>query len=108
MTGVQTCALPISVPGDTDVEMVRKLVKKVGLQMAEDPDLEGKLLAPLKSQGAVGIEGRNFDIGCKFMARPGEQWAIRRKAFAMLQAALNEKGVELAAPGPNMAAFASR
>ena len=42
------------------------------------------------------------------MARPGEQWAIRRKAFAMLQAALNEKGVELAAPGPNMAAFASR
>ena len=97
-----------SVPGDTDVEMVRKLVKKVGLQMAEDPDLDGKLLAPLKSQGAVGIEGRNFDIGCKFMARPGEQWAIRRKAFAMLQAALNEKGVELAAPGPNMAAFASR
>jgi hypothetical protein len=42
------------------------------------------------------------------MARPGEQWAIRRKAFAMLQDALNEKGVELAAPELSMAAFASR
>jgi small-conductance mechanosensitive channel len=97
-----------SVPANTDVEMVRKLVKKVGLQMAEDPALEGKLLAPLKSQGAVGITGRNFDIGCKFMARPGEQWAIRRKAFAMLQEALNAKGVELAAPELNMAGLASR
>jgi small-conductance mechanosensitive channel len=97
-----------SVSRDTDVEMVRKLVKKVGLQMAEDPALEGKLLAPLKSQGAVGITGRNFDIGCKFMARPGEQWAIRRKAFAMLQEALNAKGVELAAPELNMAGLASR
>lgn len=97
-----------SVPADTDVEMVRKLVKTVGLQLAEDPALEGKLLAPLRSQGAVGIAGCDFDISCKFTARPGEQWAIRRRAFAKLQEALNAKGVERAAPEVGMARLAHR
>ncbi|MEM9761768.1 MAG: mechanosensitive ion channel domain-containing protein [Pseudomonadota bacterium] len=92
------------VPEDTDVEMVRKLVKKAGAEMAEDPELEGKLLAPLKSQGAIGIEGRSFVIGCKFTARPGTQFIIRRKAYVVLQKALREKGIELFAPQLTLAA----
>ncbi|GMG81539.1 hypothetical protein LNKW23_07520 [Paralimibaculum aggregatum] len=86
------------VPDDTDVEMVRKLVKKAGAELAEDPELEGKLISPLKSQGAISIQGRSFEIGCKFTARPGQQFVIRRKAYAVLQKALREKGVELFAP----------
>ncbi|MEL6768947.1 MAG: mechanosensitive ion channel family protein [Pseudomonadota bacterium] len=92
------------VPEDTDVEMVRKLVKKAGAEMAVDPELEGKLLAPLKSQGAIGIEGRSFVIGCKFTARPGTQFIIRRKAYVVLQKALREKGIELFAPQLTLAA----
>ena len=86
------------VPAETDVEMVRKLVKKVGQQLEEDPELEGKFLEPLKSQGAVAIQGRSFEIGCKFTSRPGQQFLIRRKAYAALQKALSEKGIELFAP----------
>ncbi|MBJ3778517.1 mechanosensitive ion channel family protein [Acuticoccus mangrovi] len=84
------------VPADTDVEMVRKLVKKVGEEMAQDPELKDKIIGPLKSQGAVSITGRSYEIGCKFTAVPGQQFAIRRYAFAMLQRALKEKGVPLA------------
>lgn len=84
------------VPADTDVEMIRKLVKKIGAEMAEDPELKDKIIAPLKSQGAVGITGRSFEIGCKFTAVPGQQFGIRRHAFAMLQKALKEKGITLA------------
>ncbi len=84
------------VPADTDVEMVRKLVKKVGEQMALDPELKDSIIAPLKSQGAVSITGRSYEIGCKFTAVPGKQFGIRRHAFAMLQKALKEKGVSLA------------
>ena len=87
-----------AVPDDTDVEMVRKLVKKAGQQLAEDPELKDKLLAPLKSQGAISIQGRSFEIGCKFTARPGQQFIVRRKAYVILQQALREKGVELFAP----------
>ncbi len=85
------------VPAETDVEQVRKIIKKVGAQMTEDPELEGKILSPLKSQGAVGITGRSYEIGCKFMSLPGEQFVIRRKAFVLLQRALKENGIELAA-----------
>ncbi|MEL6220004.1 MAG: mechanosensitive ion channel domain-containing protein [Pseudomonadota bacterium] len=86
------------VPEDTDVEMVRKLVKKAGAELANDPELEGKLIAPLKSQGAVSIQGRSFEIGCKFTARPGQQFVIRRKAYVALQRALQNAGIELFAP----------
>nr|WP_255720478.1 mechanosensitive ion channel family protein [Acuticoccus kalidii] len=84
------------VPADTDVEMVRKLVKKVGEEMAQDLELKDAIIAPLKSQGAIGITGRSFEIGCKFTAVPGQQFGLRRHAFAMLQKALKEKGVTLA------------
>ncbi|MEM6680440.1 MAG: mechanosensitive ion channel domain-containing protein, partial [Pseudomonadota bacterium] len=66
-----------AVPDDTDVEMVRKLVKKAGQELAADPELDGKLIAPLKSQGAISIRGRSFEIGCKFTAKPGDQFVIR-------------------------------
>ncbi|WP_157961882.1 mechanosensitive ion channel family protein [Acuticoccus kandeliae] len=93
------------VPADTDVEMVRKLVKKVGEEMAQDPDLKDKIIAPLKSQGAVSITGRSFEIGCKFTAVPGQQFTIRRTAFAMLQRALKEKGVSLAGQDLDVSQF---
>ena len=86
------------VPSDTDVEMIRKMVKKVGQQLEADPELEGRFLEPLKSQGAIGIRGRAYEIGCKFTSRPGQQFLIRRKAYAALQKALSEKGIELFAP----------
>jgi small-conductance mechanosensitive channel len=92
------------VPSDTDVEMVRKLVKKVGEQLVEDPELQDKFLEPLKSQGAIGIQGRAYVIGCKFTSRPGKQFLIRRKAYAALQKALAEKGIELFAPQLTLAA----
>ncbi len=92
------------VPADTDVEQVRKIIKKVGAEMTEDPELEGKILAPLKSQGAVGITGRSYEIGCKFMSLPGEQFAIRRKAFVLVQRALKENNIELAAQDLDLSA----
>lgn len=96
------------VPADTDVEMVRKLIKKAGIELMNDPELEGKILMPLKSQGAVGITGRGYDIGCKFMATPGDQFVIRRKAFVLVQKALREKGIELAGQELDFSAMTQR
>lgn len=93
------------VPADTDVEQVRKIIKKVGAQMNDDPELDGKILSPLKSQGAVGITGRSFEIGCKFMCLPGEQFAIRRKAFVLLQRGLKDNGIQLAGQDLDLSSF---
>ena len=87
-----------AVPATVDLEMVRKAVKKVGEALELDPELNGKFIEPLKSQGALGIKGRSYEIGCKFTTRPGEQFLVRRKVYAALQKALKEKNIDLFAP----------
>ncbi len=93
-----TVKLSFEVSHDEDLEKVRKLIKKVGAQLLEDPELEGKFLAPLKSQGAVAMVGSNYKIGVKFTSRPGEQFLMRRKALTSIQKAFSENKVKMAAP----------
>jgi small-conductance mechanosensitive channel len=93
-----TVKLKFEVSPDQDLEKVRKLIKKVGQQLLEDPELEGQFLAPLKSQGAVALVGANYQIGVKFTSEPGKQFLIRRKALNAIQKAFSENGIELAAP----------
>lgn len=88
----------VDVGPEEDLERVRKLIKKVGLALEEDPELEGKFIEPLKSQGAVAMAGPNYQVGVKFMCAPGQQFLIRRKVFAALQRAFKEHGIELATP----------
>jgi len=86
------------VPQHTDLERVRKLIKKVGESLLQDPELEGRFLEPMKSQGAVGIRGQAFQVGVKFVTRPGQQFLARRKAMAALQKAFEENSIELMTP----------
>jgi small-conductance mechanosensitive channel len=81
-----------------DLEKIRKLVKKVGQELIEDPDLAEKFIESLKSQGAVAMNGANFVIGVKFICRPNEQWLIRRKAYVALQRVFAEQKVDLSKP----------
>jgi small-conductance mechanosensitive channel len=85
------------VPQATDLEKVRKLVKKVGEALMADPEIAPRIIEPLKSQGAIGIKGHAFEIGVKFTAKPGQQFLIRRKAMAALQKAFADNGIELMA-----------
>ena len=48
--------LPLRVTYDTDVEKLRKLVKKLGQDLLQDPELGPKFLQPLKSQGVIQME----------------------------------------------------
>jgi len=41
----------LRVPFETDINVLRKIIKKVGVEMMEDPELGPDLLEPLKSQG---------------------------------------------------------
>lgn len=93
-----TMKFNFAVPADTDLEKVRKLVKKAGQTLLEDPEIKDSIIEPLKSQGAIGIQGASYQIGIKFTAKPGQQWAVRRKAFIVLSEAFKENGIKLFAP----------
>ncbi len=86
----------IRVPFETDVDMVRRIIKKVGLQMMEDEELAPFFLQPLKSQGVNRMDDSSFIIRCKFTAIPGNQFVLRREAFMRIQRAFEEKGIKFA------------
>jgi small-conductance mechanosensitive channel len=81
---------------DTDPEMVRKLIKKLGQEMMEDPALGPLFLQPLKSQGVIEMEDSAQIMRVKFMTRPGDQWGLRRVVFARLHDLFEEHGIRFA------------
>lgn len=90
--------LEFRLPYGTDMEKVRKAIKKTGQEMATEEQFEGKLLAPLKSQGVVRTEQSSLVFRAKFTAKPGEQFLIRREAFRRIQEALEASGIDTYAP----------
>ena len=70
--------LEFRVPFDTDLKLVKNLVKAIGKEMQKDPEYGHHILEPLKSQGVRRMEEFNMVVGVKFMARPGEQWVMRK------------------------------
>lgn len=80
----------------TNVEKVRKLIKKEGQKMLEHPEYGKFFLLPLKSQGVIRVEESALIFRMKFTCVPGEQWIIRREAFTRVKEALKANGIEFA------------
>jgi len=88
--------LEVRVPFDTDMEKVRKIVKKVGQGLMADPAHGKNFLQPLKSQGVNRMDDSAFIVRVKFMAKPGEQFLLRREVFRRIQEAFAEQGIQFA------------
>ena len=88
--------LPLRVTYDTDVEKLRKMIKKLGQEMLADPELGPKFLQPLKSQGVIQMEDSAMIVRVKFMTRPGDQWGLRTKVFAKIRELFEREGIKFA------------
>ena len=88
--------LEMRVPFETDLEQLRKLVKRVGVEMMADPTYGANFIQPLKSQGVHRMDDSSFVIRVKFMAKPGEQFVLRREVFRRLQEAFQANGIKFA------------
>ncbi|MEK9941230.1 MAG: mechanosensitive ion channel family protein, partial [Gammaproteobacteria bacterium] len=86
----------LRIPFEENVEKVRKLIKKVGQKLLEDPEHGPEFLEPLKSQGVNRMDDSAFVVRCKFSTKPGQQWASRRIAYAAIQDAFAEAGIKFA------------
>lgn len=88
--------LELRVPFDADLEQVRKIVKQVGKEMMADPEYGQHFIQPLKSQGVHRMDDSSFIVRVKFMARPGEQFVLRREVFRRVQEAFQQHGIKFA------------
>lgn len=84
---------PLEFPYDTDIDKVRKIIKKVGIAMLADEEIGEDFLQPLKSQGVNQITNSVMVIRVKFTAKPGKQFVIKREAFRRITESLNAKGI---------------
>ncbi|MDX1515017.1 MAG: mechanosensitive ion channel family protein, partial [Gammaproteobacteria bacterium] len=83
-------------PVGTDVEKVRKLIKKIGQELLEHPEHGDKFLQPLKSQGINRVEENALILRTKFMCKPREQFMIRRDALRRIAEVFAENGIQFA------------
>ncbi|WP_020679892.1 mechanosensitive ion channel family protein [Marinobacterium rhizophilum] len=91
-----TMKLEFRLPYDTDIEQVRKIIKKVGQEMLNDAEMGPQILLPLKSQGVMRVEESALIFRMKFTCKPGEQWIIRREAYRRVKDALEANGIRFA------------
>ncbi|WP_171235392.1 mechanosensitive ion channel family protein [Ruegeria sp. HKCCA6837] len=88
--------LPLRVTYDTDVEKVRKLIKKLGQQLLTDPVIGDNFIQPLKSQGVIEMQDSAMIIRVKFMTKPGDQWLVRKKVYQEIRELFAREGIKFA------------
>jgi small-conductance mechanosensitive channel len=105
----------MNVPYGTDLEKVRKLIKRIGETLSEDPEYAPDIINPLKMQGVVQFGDFAIQIQTKMMTKPGDvQFMARRRALLMINQAFSENGIGFAVPmvhvagNPDAAAAAQR
>jgi small-conductance mechanosensitive channel len=81
---------------DTDVELVRKTVKRLGLEMMQEPELGKEFLQPLKLQGVAEIADNALVLRMKFTARPTKPSWVQREALKRIYRVFGEKGIQFA------------
>jgi small-conductance mechanosensitive channel len=90
--------IAVGITYDSDLTLAKKLIKQIGLELAKDPEFAPLILEPLKMQGVDQLGDFAVQIRAKMMTLPGEQFVIRRQAYAMIKKAFDENGIKFAFP----------
>ncbi|MGE5149718.1 MAG: mechanosensitive ion channel family protein [Rhodospirillaceae bacterium] len=83
---------------NTDIELLRRTVKKIGLEMMAEPQWQKELLQPLKMQGLVDIKDASLIIRFKFTAKPKNPSMVQRMAIRRMYETLPKLGIAFARP----------
>jgi len=82
---------------DTDIEKVRKLIKKkVYEPIRNNEELGPLLLDNIKSQGVRQLDDSAVVMRVKYKTKPGDQFMIRKEVYRLIMEVFREEGVEFA------------
>ena len=94
----------IPLPVTIDSERIRKLIKKIGLEMVADPELAKVIDVPLKAK-LYRIDPGVKIFRCKVQTPPGKQFEIRAEAYRRIEGALKENGIAFADNTPRVTLY---
>jgi moderate conductance mechanosensitive channel len=95
--------LTVGISYDSDIELARKLIKQIGLDLAKDPEFAPVILEPLKMQGVDAFGDYAVQIRMKMMTLPGENFVVRRQALFRIKKAFDANGIKFAFPTVQLA-----
>ena len=90
--------LTFQVAYDTDLEKARKLIKRAGQELAENPEIGPNIIEPLKMQRVNNFGEYGIEIMTKMTCIPGGQWEVRPKIYPLIKKLFEENGIEFARP----------
>ncbi|NOV20212.1 mechanosensitive ion channel family protein [Ensifer adhaerens] len=90
--------ITVNVTYETDLDAVKRIVRQVGQQLLDDPELAPNIMEPLKMQGVAQFGDFAIQIRMKVMTKPGEQFDVRRRAYALIKKAFDANGIKFAFP----------
>jgi moderate conductance mechanosensitive channel len=82
-------------PG-SDVDLVRRTAKQIGLAMQQDPEIAAEVILPLKMQGIAEITENAVVVRFKFTARPVKPSWVQREYLRRMYLMFAEKGIRFA------------
>jgi len=82
----------------TDLEKVKKILKQIGKELSANPEFAPNILEPLKMQGVEQFGDFAIQVRLKMKTLPNQQFSIRRRAYALIQKAFAENGIQFAFP----------
>jgi len=88
--------LDIRVRYDTDIDRIRKIVKKINKELEKDEDIGPVLLSKIKSQGVKEMGDSAMVLRVKYKTKPGEQFVVRRELYKRIQESFKQNGIEFA------------
>ncbi|WP_337270316.1 mechanosensitive ion channel family protein [Oryzifoliimicrobium ureilyticus] len=90
--------ITLRVPYETDLVLMKKLIKQIGQQLLEDPDFGPNIIETLKMKGVEDFGEFAIVVRLSMMTKPGTQFVIRRTALALIRNAFRDNGIAFAVP----------
>lgn len=88
----------ITVGFDTDLEQARKLIKRLGIELAEDPEFRPWVIEPIKMQGVQEFGDYGIVLRMKVTMKPGGAFNMKRKFFGRIKQVFKDNDIELPVP----------
>ena len=93
--GWARAVLDVPVPATVDVNQVSELLRRIGEEAYEEPELSQLLLDPPAVMGVQSIDVTQFQIRMVARTLPGKQFDVGRVLRARIAAALLREGINL-------------
>lgn len=87
-----------TVPFDTSIDKVRKIFKKIGADLAANPEYKDAFIQPFKFKGVSQVNDIGIVVRGKFMFKPemAKQFLINREIYKRVQADFAAAGIPFA------------